>query len=91
MMPNHDGSLNDAELDRLRAKLNDPDPKPLTFTLSITLGNEAMQFDGDVGRALIALGEELASSEHPEFEMTTIDPVSIRDTNGNTVGEWRVQ
>lgn len=49
------------------------------FTLSIDLGNEAMQTGEDVATALKAVASKLAHGE---------DSGRVRDENGNTVGEW---
>ena len=49
-----------------------------TFTLTITLGNDAMQDKYDVARALESLAGELGYR----------DSGSVVDDNGNTVGTW---
>lgn len=64
----------------------------MRFTLDIELGNEAMSTRGDVARVLVRLGElidevngdEPFSPQHPGLDF------AIRDTNGNTVGHWRI-
>ena len=55
--------------------------EPQTFTLTITLGNAAMQTRADVGEALMNIGENVAFSVG--------DTGTIRDANGNTVGSWK--
>jgi len=50
----------------------------VVFRLEITLGNAAMESNDDVARAL----KKLAVS------VTNGGEGKIRDTNGNTVGEW---
>lgn len=52
------------------------------FTLTITLGNDAMQTREDISGALRNVAAML------EWDVTTGGP--IRDANGNTVGEWKV-
>lgn len=52
---------------------------PAKFTLSIKLGNAAMQTHFDVASALREIADEL---EHQ------IDDSSIIDDNGESVGEW---
>lgn len=56
---------------------------PLTFTLTITLGNDAMQDGGDIAEALewVADHTDIMGSREG----------SIRDRNGNTVGKWEVK
>lgn len=49
------------------------------FTLTITLGNEAMQTPEDVAWALRKAIEQLEAGETRR---------NIRDSNGNTVGMW---
>lgn len=51
----------------------------MTFKLTIRLGNDAMQTREDVAEALVRVAEKLRAG----LETTT-----IRDLNGNTVGEW---
>jgi len=65
--------------------LHSGDDKPLTFTLTITLGNDGMQVGYDIAKALRIAAEELDFyGEH--FG----SPASIHDRNGNTVGSWAV-
>jgi len=57
-----------------------------SFTLTISLGNEAMQTADDVAWALGWLITELRA--------VTLDGETtgtIRDLNGNQVGEWRFE
>lgn len=61
-------------------------PKPLTFTLSITLGNEAMSDYWDISDALNGI-----QYPHVDAVPVTGDTQVIRDRNGNTVGSWSVQ
>ena len=55
----------------------------LTFTLTITLGNDGMQDGGDIAEALewVADHTDIMGSRKG----------SIRDRNGNTVGSWAVK
>jgi len=53
------------------------------FTLTIKLGNAAMQDYADIAEALTRLGELMA-----DYGDDT--PTSIIDQNGNRVGEWKV-
>lgn len=57
--------------------------QPSKFTLTIRLGNEAMQDQTDIGAALRELGHNLHSAIDTNG--------TIRDLNGNTVGEWRIK
>ena len=53
-----------------------------TFTLEITLGNDAMQTPQDVAAALRELANRLDALAGSDDEQR------IRDANGNTVGRW---
>ena len=56
------------------------------FTLTIRLGNEAMQTPGDVAGLL----ERLAGTLHNLSDWQAEgDTGRLRDLNGNTVGEWQ--
>ena len=57
----------------------------MTFTLTIELGNDAMQNASDVARALRKLAGKI---DLREFDK--IDGGKIMDVNGNSVGEWEV-
>lgn len=61
----------------------------MKFILAIELGNDAMQTQGDIARALIALGKQLrvCSAREP----IAGDSGSVRDDNGNRVGGWHVE
>jgi hypothetical protein len=56
-----------------------------TFTLTIKLGNKAMQWRQDVAGAL----EDLAQ-DFRVFEDSKRVRGIIRDTNGNNVGSWEI-
>ena len=57
---------------------------PLTFALTIELGNEEMQTSEDVAAALLRVAATC--------QMQGMDgPHVIRDINGNTVGSWAVK
>lgn len=62
-----------------------------TFTLTITLGNEAMQNYGDISGLL----KELAADLHKRYELTGairhVTSGKCRDANGNTVAQWEVK
>jgi hypothetical protein len=60
----------------------------MKFFLTIDLGNEAMQCAGDLGTALIDLGEGLHGLAGAPCE--TLEGGRVRDINGNTVGRWEV-
>ena len=55
-----------------------------TFTLTIKLGNDAMQDENDVARAL----EDVLATGAISGGWTK---GKIHDDNGNTVGEWSFQ
>ena len=61
---------------------------PLTFTLTITLGNDGMQSGSDVADSLAYVGASIRDGYD-----TPLSPASmaIRDDNGNTVGSWGVK
>ena len=60
----------------------------MKFTLEIELGNEAMQTDEHIGRALSLLGRAFTEAQ----DGTDIrDAGKIKDINGNTVGKWEVK
>lgn len=61
---------------------------PLTFTLTITLGNDAMQTGEDVAEALNRAADNLWGVTEG---LTREDSGTVWDANGNTVGEWSVQ
>ena len=64
------------------------------FTLSIDLGNEAMSTPDDVRNALLKVADLLLKFDRtPDTEWSQYDGLShsIRDTNGNRVGEWLVE
>ncbi len=59
----------------------------MTFTLTIETGNDAMQTDGDIGRALSALGHKFKiGTDGPDIR----DGGKIMDLNGNSVGRWEM-
>jgi hypothetical protein len=57
----------------------------MKFSLTIELGNDAMQNASDVARALRKLAGKI---DLREFDK--IDGGKIMDVNGNSVGEWEV-
>jgi hypothetical protein len=57
-----------------------------TFTLTIALGNDAMQTAEDVASALRATADYIEGTGG----WGHIDAGSVRDLNGNPVGEWEV-
>lgn len=68
------------------------DPPTLKFTLSIELGNDAMQTPGDIAEALRKVAAHLTNPgnwEQGPVE-TTSGSICIMDTNGNGVGQFRV-
>ena len=59
----------------------------MKFSLSISLGNEAMQTPEDVSLALSKV-VGLLDQSHVTFEDNARG--YVRDANGNTVGSWEV-
>lgn len=59
----------------------------MKFTLTIELGNDAMQDSIDVAMRIRVVADRLIRLNH-DFSVVTIGPV--RDLNGNTVGRWEV-
>lgn len=53
-----------------------------TFTLTIELGNDAMQTGADVARALREVADRA--------EWSLVGHMAIMDDNGNRVGSWFV-
>lgn len=69
----------------------------MRFTLTIELGNDAMQRPSDIARALQSGARQLQDID-PDDNPITMDEWEwgawkrvIRDVNGNNVGEWKVQ
>ena len=58
----------------------------MKFTLTIELGNDAMQTDTDIRDVLHATAYKARLSNPPEDG----DEGSVHDYNGNTVGKWEV-
>ena len=59
----------------------------MKFTLTIELGNDAMQTRADIEEALRKLGQNLRHmSDPPEID----DEGGILDINGNNVGAWSI-
>jgi len=54
-----------------------------TFTLKITLGNEAMQTGSDIARALRDIADDIEDQD----QMSGTGG-NIMDDNGNSVGKW---
>jgi hypothetical protein len=61
----------------------------MTFTLTIELGNDAMQTGADIGASLQSVAERLIADD-VTFTGGTTQHVNIRDANSNTVGKWEV-
>ena len=57
------------------------------FTLSITLGNDAMQTGNDVAEALNRAADDIWPNG---WESMTNQHGTIFDVNGNRVGDWSV-
>ena len=59
----------------------------MKFTLTIELGNDAMETLQDVSEAFEQSREGLMDDGEP---LGTGDSCHVVDTNGNTVGKWEV-
>lgn len=60
------------------------------FKLEITTANAAFdEIEGDAGAEVARILRELA--ERVESGLPTGDTATVRDANGNAVGEWRYQ
>jgi hypothetical protein len=59
----------------------------MKFTLTIELGNDAMQKRSHVAKALRDAAKEVVSSP----ATVRNEGRKIRDVNGNTVGEWKFE
>ncbi len=57
----------------------------MTFTLTIELGNDAMQDGTDVASALRSVAKRVDGDS-----FTRVDGRKIMDANGNSVGTWEV-
>ena len=55
-----------------------------TFSLKIKLGNDAMNTNGDISKALDVVAGDLLAFGPKAFRG------GIYDVNGNKVGEWKV-
>lgn len=63
----------------------------MIFTLSIHLGNDAMQTPADLALALRELADKVAVPDSREtYAPALADSGAIRDVNGNTVGTWDI-
>lgn len=58
------------------------------FTLSITLGNEAMRSMADVAELLERTAASMRRDHHSGEDFGSVDAEIMRDLNGNTVGGW---
>ena len=67
----------------------------MRFTVTITLGNEAMQTGMDIANSLRAVADHIDDPnqffEDPTDESGFDRYGKIRDLNGNTVGKWEVE
>ena len=61
----------------------------MKFTLTIDLGNEAMQDQHDVAKALRGVADRLSKLTSTCFGPYGLEG-KIMDTNGNGVGGWEV-
>ena len=74
------------------------------FTLTIRLGNDAMQTGGDIAEALRKVADRidarrfLQEGDGPVYDVTygvlrdtRYDHNRIMDANGNAVGEWSIR
>lgn len=60
------------------------------FTLTVELGNDAMQSRSDLGALLINLGQQLRRHPRADRPIAADDSVTLRDVNGNRVGRYEV-
>lgn len=60
----------------------------MTFTLTIELGNDAMQDGSDIAGALRKVAGKLAGCSARDLVGNS---GKIMDVNGNSVGEWEVK
>lgn len=60
----------------------------MKFTLEIELGNDAMQTDEHIGRALSLLGRAFTEGQDGS---AIRDAGKIKDINGNMCGSWKVE
>jgi hypothetical protein len=58
-----------------------------TFTLTVTLGNDAMSTFADVARMLRAVASRIEDPDAP----VEGDGDAIMDINGNKVGRWKTE
>ena len=65
----------------------------MQFTLSITLGNDAMQTGEDLAAALHSVANKLtALGDDPIDDLEDFDAFGrVMDANGNGVGRWLIQ
>ncbi len=66
----------------------------MTFTLTIELGNDAMQDSADIRSALAEVRRQLLEAKHwihVSKGVFAADGAKILDANGNSVGQWEVK
>lgn len=59
----------------------------MTFTLTIELGNDAMQDGGDVAAAMRGIARRIEDNGL----LNRVDGGRVMDLNGNSVGSWEVK
>jgi hypothetical protein len=63
----------------------------LEFRLTIRLGNDAMLTGDDIADALHTIADRVPEHTGTDERAERIHAVSIRDLNGNRVGQWAIR
>lgn len=62
----------------------------MKFVLEIEIGNEAMRDWVDISQALIGMARKFEMRHNADVELGQWDTSAVRDSNGNTVGQWEI-
>ena len=62
----------------------------MKFKLEIEIGNDAMRDWVDISQALIGMARKFEMRHNADFELWQWGSSAVRDSNGNTVGQWEI-
>lgn len=63
----------------------------MKFALEIELGNDAIRDFYDIAQALISMARKFEMRHNCDIEVGQWDTSALRDTNGNTIGQWEIK
>lgn len=63
----------------------------MKFALEIELGNDTMRDFYDIAQALIGMARKFEMRHNCDIEVGQWDTSALRDTNGNTIGQWEIK